>query len=44
MTDKQLNRLQNLMRKDEVQKLTQAEHDEMFALIELAEREANEND
>ena len=41
MTNKQLNRLQNLMLKDEVQKLTQAEHDEMFALIELAEAEEN---
>ena len=43
MTNKQLNRLQNLMLKDEVQKLTQAEHDEMFALIELAEKEAMTN-
>lgn len=44
MTNKQLNRMQNLMLKDEVQKLTQAEHDELFALIELAEAEADAND
>ena len=44
MTNKQLNRLQHLMLKDEAQKLTQAEHDEMFALIELAEAEADAND
>ena len=44
MTNKQLNRLQNLMLKDEVCKLTQAEHDELFALIELAEAEADAND
>ena len=42
MTDKQYMRMQALMLKDEVQKLTEAEHDEMFALIELAETEANE--
>ena len=42
MTDKQYMRMQYLMLKDEAQKLTQAEHDEMFALIELAEKEANE--
>ena len=41
MTDKQYMRMQRLMLKDEVQKLTQAEHDEMFALIELAETEEN---
>ena len=44
MTNKQLNRMQNLMLKDEAQKLTQAEHDELFALIELAEAEADAND
>lgn len=44
MTDKQCMRMQHLMLKDEVQKLTQAEHDEMFALIELAEADANAND
>ena len=42
MTNKQLNRMQNLMLKDEVQKLTKSEHDELFALLELAEAEANE--
>lgn len=44
MTDKQYMRMQHLMLKDEEQKLTQAEHDEMFTLIGLAEREADEND
>lgn len=42
MTDKQYMRMQRLMLKDEVQKLTKAEHDELFALLELAEAEANE--
>lgn len=40
MSDKQYMRMQSLMLKDEAEKLTQAEHDEMFALIELAEKEA----
>ena len=44
MTDNQYMRMQHLMLKDEVQKLSQSEHDEMFALIELAEAEANAND
>ena len=44
MTDKQCMRMQALMLKDEVQKLTQAEHDEMFTLIELAEKEVNNDD
>lgn len=44
MTDKQYMRMQHLMLKDEVQELTKAEHDEMFALIELAEAEADAND
>lgn len=44
MTNKQYMRMQALMLKDEVQKLTQAEHDELFALIELAEKEVNPND
>lgn len=42
MTDKQCMRMQRLMLKDEVQKLTEAEHDELFALLELAEAEAND--
>ena len=42
MTIKQLNRLQNLMLKDEMRKLTEAEHNELFELLELAETEANE--
>lgn len=41
MTNKQLIRMQRLMLKDEVQKLTKAERDEMFALLELAEAEDN---
>lgn len=41
MTDKQYMRMQRLMFKDEVQKLSPAEHDELFALIELAEAEEN---
>lgn len=41
MTDKQWMRMQRLMLKDEVQKLTKAEHDELFALCELAEAEEN---
>ena len=42
MTDKQYMRMQHLMLKDEVQKLTDAECTEMFTLLELAEAEANE--
>ena len=42
MTNAQLIRMQNLMLKDEAQKLTQTEHDELFGLLELAEAEANE--
>jgi hypothetical protein len=44
MTDKQYFRMQVLMLKDEVLKLSQAEHDELFALLELAEKEVNAND
>lgn len=44
MTDKQYMRMQTLMLKDEVQKLTKAEHDELFSLLELAEVEANGDD
>ena len=44
MTDKQYFRMQVLMLKDEALKLSQAEHDELFALLELAEKEANAND
>lgn len=41
MTDKQYMRMQHLMLKDEVQKLSPIEHDELFALIGLAEAEEN---
>ena len=44
MTNKQLNRLQNLMLKDEVCKLTSAERAEFDALWALAEKEAEKND
>lgn len=44
MTNKQFMRMQRLMFKDEVQKLTKAERDEMFALLELAEAEDNEKE
>ena len=45
MTVTQCMRMQQLMLKDEVQKLTQAEHDELFALCELAEiEEVNQDD
>jgi hypothetical protein len=37
MTVEQWMRMQRLMLKDEVQKLTQAEHDELLVLCELAE-------
>ena len=44
MTNKQYYRMQVLMLKDEVLKLSQAERDELFSLLELSEKEVSLND